>query len=48
MNIEVKAQDVIDYLLLQNRQLTAEIAVLRAAMGLTGEHGDRSLQDESH
>lgn len=48
MSIEVKAQDVIDQLLAQNRQLVAEIAFFRAALGLSpDEQPDKSEKQES-
>lgn len=47
MAIEVRAQDVIDQLLAQNRQLVAEITVLRASLGMTDE-SNAEEQDSSN
>lgn len=41
MNIEVNAQKVINNLLEQNKQLTLEIAILRAQL----EQGDESTEE---
>jgi hypothetical protein len=47
--MEVKAQNVIDYLLAQNQQLVAEIAFLRAALGgddVSEEEDEQKVEKE--
>ena len=44
--MEVKAQLVIDNLVEQNKRLVAEIAVLRAVLGLDGEQNEEEQQEE--
>lgn len=46
MAIEVNAQHVVAYLLEQNRQLVAEIAMLRAVLGLgNSEEGLQKVEE---
>lgn len=44
MNIEVNAQAVIDELLAQNRQLVAEISILRAALSQENQEETNNIE----